>query len=1231
MFKVKAVYDYSSPHDDDLSFTTGQIITVTEEEDTDWYVGEYTDDSGTKHDGLFPRNFVERFEPQPPPRPNRASRHQPLEQPHAAEPAPPTPVIPQQEPEPEAEPEPVQHDEPEAPKPQPPPLQVPPTASEPKASAVFSPTSPRSAQSSVKSPEDTQSPAEAPVKASVPGKKAPPPVAAKSNAFRDRIAAFNQPAAAPIQPFKASAPPPTFVKKPFVAPPPSRNAYVPPPKEAPQVKTYRREEDPEIADRQAQDQEAAEKSGLTGSNNQANEAEDEGPKLSLKERIALLQKQQQEQAERAAAAMQPKEKPKRPVQKKRVESYEGQAEDSEDTELEKVVSAGSTTRASTDHTRPPRPSHDIKSPESQYHDRELLSDANDADQSGAGETEDQGDSTSVEGDDKRTASRQPPLPQRAPAAPAREPDVGSEQDVAEEEEEDEEEDEMDAETRRKLELRERMAKMSGGMGMPGMFGGIPMGGLPPKKKKSTGDSRKAEESEEPHVPQQRVAMFPMPGMPVRSPEPENRQLAVEKEDENDHPVTSAHAADEVPDVEDVTPQAISRTPTGESAPPVPQDSKYLIPRKPINSDYLPLLKHLPSPYSETVSKTYLAFDEDSEYVMTVSVSTSSARPVPPPLPPIASPGPGSESGDELTDAIQSPRSPPPPFPPPSKRASYFSGEEQTPDSPDRRVPPIPLASPTSPSARLPPPPPPTTAPGAHRTELPIRKLDHETDYEGDYDTDIASGDTHKDALKSHAREPSLDASTIGGSPIIPHGIPPLPPTAPRAVPPPPPQQPPSRPSMDAPRGAPPLPPVPPPARAQEDEDDEYDPYKYTSQPVASPPTGAPPVPRGMPPLPQSRPPPPMPPAAPPIPQHQQAESSEDDDLYSAPAPRKSHDRPPPPPPQAPPHLQAPPPLPQERAPPPPPPHAPPPMHAPPPPQAPPPAVGVPFQPPQAEPQPRSSMGGRKSLDAGRTLQSRVSMDQQRPQTSQDFMADAIDLGASSHWWTQPKMLPPSLQARKDVLVDLRESQSGSIVEKLVLVLFMDYSQTIISARFDSSNASDVELDQRQEPPPPRLRPDQLESAYEQFGRKIGKDAESKQSSVVGNGTPFGFVDELLKLHKDALPPVSTRAYGALVYANLANASTQSYDEIRPGDIVTFRNAKFQGKAGAMHAKYSVDVGKPDHVGVVVEWDGSKKKVRVWEQGREHKKVKPESFRMGDLRSGEVRVWRVMSRSWVGWN
>jgi hypothetical protein len=613
MYKVKAVYDYASPHEDDLDFKIGQIISVTEEEGDDWYVGEYMDDSGTKRDGLFPRNFVERYEPAPPPRPNRASRYKPLEQPAAQE-APSTPQMPQQKPEP------VQREEPAAPKPQPPPLEVPQAA---KATPLpMSPISPPSASSArAQEPPPVQAESSKPA----PAAKKPPPVAAKSNAFRDRIAAFNAPAAAPIQPFKPSGgAPASFIKKPFVAPPPSRNAYVAPSRDPPpQIKTYRREEDPEIAERRAQDQNDAERAGLVSHDAPKEEAEEEQqPKVSLKERIALLQKQQQEQAERAAAMH--KEKPKRPPVAKRTESHDVQAEDSEDTGLERVASGASKGRVSMDH-RPPRTSHDIRVPESQHRQHDLVSE-NDADQSGAGETTEDGggESTSVEDDEVRPKSRHapPPPPARAAAAPAQEPDVGDEQDVVAEEEE--EEDEMDAEARRKLELRERMAKMSGGMGMPGMFGGMPMGGLPPKKKSTT--EKRAEESGDyaSPSPQQRVPMFGMPGMAsVRSPEQDGRQLSVEKEDEVPHPVTGTHPADEVPDIEDVTPQPIQRTNTGERPPPTPSDSKFLIPRKPIDV----FAHHAPDrfqlPCSETVSKTYTAFDGVSEYVMTVCVSSMS--------------------------------------------------------------------------------------------------------------------------------------------------------------------------------------------------------------------------------------------------------------------------------------------------------------------------------------------------------------------------------------------------------------------------------------------------------------------------------------------------------------------------------------------------------------------------------------------------------------------------------
>ncbi|PVI05492.1 hypothetical protein DM02DRAFT_610516 [Periconia macrospinosa] len=618
-FKVKAVYKYESPHEDDLSFNDGQIITVTEVEDDDWYVGEYIDDSGTKHDGLFPQNFVEKYEPELPARPNRASRYKPLEQ-QAPQPAPPTPEVPQHESAPVP---PAQEDEVPKPPQSPPPVEI----SQNPSSQVTSPTSPVSARSgALKSPELPQEPPAAPKPSApepasaAPAKKAPPPVAAKNSAFLNRIAAFNAPAAAPIQPFKPGGQPSTFVKKPFVAPPPSRNAYVPPPREAPQVKTYRRDEDPEVAERQAQDQESAERAGLAG-NTTSNDGdgEEQAPTVSLKERIARLQKEQQEQAARAAALA--KEKPKRPPPKKRAESHEARGDEGEGA-LDRSMTSDSRERTSAEHARPPRSAHGLQSPDQT--NRDIMSDANDADQSGAGETEDaDGTSTSVEEEDERAKQKFVP---RAPAAPSKEPDVGDEQDV--EEEEEEEEDEEAAEARRKLELRERMARIGGGYGMPGMFGGgLPMGVPPPKKKKP--EKKPTADSEEYSMPQQRIPMFGLPG--VKSPEIENKTLAVEKEEEEPRSaISQSRPADEVPDVEDVAPQPAHKTPTAERSPPFSPESKHhliknVIPEKPIHSSIIrKTIGAFRSSSSANVSKTYVTFDGFSEYVMTVCVSSMSS-------------------------------------------------------------------------------------------------------------------------------------------------------------------------------------------------------------------------------------------------------------------------------------------------------------------------------------------------------------------------------------------------------------------------------------------------------------------------------------------------------------------------------------------------------------------------------------------------------------------------------
>lgn len=473
----------------------------------------------------------------------------------------------------------------------------------------------------------------------------------------------------------------------------------------------------------------------------------------------------------------------------------------------------------------------------------------------------------------------------------------------------------------------------------------------------------------------------------------------------------------------------------------------------------------------------------------------------------------------------------------------------------------------------------------------------ESEYEGDYDTDIASSVKHKDALKSHAREASLDESTTADETsysvpkFLPPGVPPpqASASAPRAVPPPPPQNASNRMSMDAPRMAPPPPPRELEPEMEDDEDDEDgDDAPSHVLPI-----------RAVPPPPSSA------PAPPPVPARQDSS----DDLYSASPPRQSMDRPPPPPPHA-----APPPA-QDRS------YPPTPTYQ---------TSAPPFSPPTRQ-------STRQSLDVPRaSMSQRRSTDQSRPDNN-GFIATDVDMGEQTQWWTQPDLPPPVFQNRNDVLFEMEESSTPrrggrTTIAKDCYILFIDYSQTVITARFDSREPTDVSFEQRHEPPPARLRQDQLEDFWQRYGYRINEAVASKKDSVVGDGSPRALVLDLIRPLQGALLPVGTRAYGALVYANLANASVQQFDEIRPGDIITLRNAKMAGKHGTMHQKYAMDVGMQgrEHVAVVVDWDGTKKKVRAWEQGREKAKVRLESFRLGDLKSGEVRVWRVVGRQWVGW-
>lgn len=1157
-FKVKALYDYVSEEPDDLTFSNGQIITVTEANDEDWYTGEYTSEDGRHHDGIFPRNFVEKYEPPVPSRPSRPPRKIPP--PEAASIDHSSTTLPERSAASAPAP-PEAHD----------------TSREPQPDPSTLPSNSSLTEQLVPSAPASEN------KPSSAARQAPPVVEKPiTSSFKERIAAFNKPAAPAPVPFKPTgAAASSFIKKPFVAPPPSRNAYVPPPRETPAPKVYHREE--ELQAEEGEQKPISHASVV--SHDELSHSDDQPKPTSLKERIALLQRQQQEQASRSAESTRKKDKPRRP-EHARTDSTDAQS-------TPQFVSEHPV--ATTDENINRVTSHDTQNTETTSvlpmavptpppPARELVSDTNDADDSGAADTEDaHGESTEEEkpharGNDSLTAS----LQAQSYTAAGEEPDV----------EDDTEEDE-DPEVRRKRELRERMAKMSGGMGMMGLLGGpVPMARKPrPFKDDSIQAETVPEETS--HAPP--VPVMPLPGMTNLRVAPKDSAVETDVEEDASQVTPSAPAEKQHSPTDDYVSRGLARSATTKSNAESVSETAPLAPQSPSARPVPPLppssaanaVEHSPAQFTARQSDG-VEQDEarlSQQPARSVSTRAAASRAVPPPPPP----------------ATQVPRSAP-------------------------AVP----TSPTSSQARAPPPPPPVQLP-PRRVEvsqlMTSRKhadSDEEvTEYDGDYDTDIASGVPHKDALRSHNRESSVEEETLSGdekiqsptSPTTRAPPPPIPSTlpydlrqqplviqptypsrdlsqqplgdgfepresidAPRTAPPPlphgqlSPSSPPfGRESLDTSQHMPQLPPPQPPATRQDRE--EYDPYRYS-----------------------------MPPQVPS--EFDSGSRATTGDFEVLPRESISAERSQP---LAPPSFSA---------------------------------------SPLAVPQPdlMSVVGGsaapKPSADLARSATtSRRSMDAPR-MNDQAYIACDIDLAQSSQWWIRENNPPPSLLSRSDVLWEEESSSSQKrggrmTVSRDVYVLYQDYSQTSINATYDAAEPAHATLEQSHEKPPSPPRKDQLESASETYGLAIAQTASKTSNNTVGEGSAAEFVAALVRAHPTALLPVGTRSYGALIYANLANASTIQHDEIRPGDIVTFRNAKFSGHKGGLHQKYSLEVGKPgvDHVAVVAEWDGTKKKIRAWEQTADKgkkAKVREESYRVGDLKSGEVRVWRVMPRTWVNW-
>ncbi|KIK14819.1 hypothetical protein PISMIDRAFT_17009, partial [Pisolithus microcarpus 441] len=136
-------------------------------------------------------------------------------------------------------------------------------------------------------------------------------------------------------------------------------------------------------------------------------------------------------------------------------------------------------------------------------------------------------------------------------------------------------------------------------------------------------------------------------------------------------------------------------------------------------------------------------------------------------------------------------------------------------------------------------------------------------------------------------------------------------------------------------------------------------------------------------------------------------------------------------------------------------------------------------------------------------------------------------------------------------------------------------------------------------------------------------------SLVGDGSHPGFVRAALAQVPEALRTSDPEEWGYVIYAQTGAMVQRRIVDIMPGDVISFWDAKLKGHKG-LHA-YSQTAGMGESgalVGIVHEFEAKKSKVRVW-QANQHvgqQSVEIVSYRLDDLKSGTVKVFRVLENA-----
>ncbi|KAL7416657.1 hypothetical protein BDY24DRAFT_377811 [Mrakia frigida] len=213
-------------------------------------------------------------------------------------------------------------------------------------------------------------------------------------------------------------------------------------------------------------------------------------------------------------------------------------------------------------------------------------------------------------------------------------------------------------------------------------------------------------------------------------------------------------------------------------------------------------------------------------------------------------------------------------------------------------------------------------------------------------------------------------------------------------------------------------------------------------------------------------------------------------------------------------------------------------------------------------------------------------------------------------------------------------------------MYGDRSRTFVTISWGNGvSASSPRIEQIQTDPPRRRTMEELEEASACYGERIARWCEGKEGTQVGRGECWDLADQAIKEvgrelkeetggEHEGLAEAIEHAFGEVVYVNLEGKIGWGLErKVRRGDVLQFVYATFKTMYSDGSSTTS-SAGTPEtgHTAVVIEeWTGvGGAPIKVLQSNVGGSPLTRQGqFNLGDLVSGEVRVFRVMDEEWGG--